>query len=207
VDKAIFAAAPVRLPAGDALGSLRAPIGAHVVESGCGIGDQRAQQHGQCRSACRFPWQTPWADGRRSSQTWMAMMASVKSALGSQSVQLRWPWKPAATAFLPSDSSCQPISASFLLPKRISRTTQENLAINSQSFSGGTTLERLMISGRFLPALMSQPSLQFFLIHSQRLLVFLMDRICLGESGAAAPSCLPTQHGCRNSAGARITSQ
>ena len=45
-----------------------------------------------------------------------AMNASVKSPLGSQSVQLRCPWKPPATAFLPRASSCQPISSSLGLP-------------------------------------------------------------------------------------------
>ena len=89
-----------------------------------------------------------------------ARMASEKSALGSQSVQLRWPWKPPATAFLPRASSCQPISASLGLPYRMSRMIMVILVTNSQSLSAGTTLDLVMTWGRFLPALQSKPSLQ-----------------------------------------------
>ena len=89
-----------------------------------------------------------------------AIIASVKSAFGSQSVQFLCPWKPPATAFLPSASSCQPISSSFLLPKRISRTISVIFVMNSQSLSGETTFDFLIISGKSLPAFTSKPSLQ-----------------------------------------------
>ena len=89
-----------------------------------------------------------------------ARMASEKSALGSQSVHWRCPWKPPATALRPSASSCQPSSSSFGLPYRMSRITIVILVINSQSLSAGTTLDLVMTSGRFLPALQSKPSRQ-----------------------------------------------
>ena len=85
-----------------------------------------------------------------------AIMASVKSALGSQSVQLRCPWKPPAMAFLP-------ISSSLGLPYKISRMIMVILVMNAQSLSGSTTLDLRMISGRSLPALQSKPSLQLAL--------------------------------------------
>ena len=40
-----------------------------------------------------------------------AKIASVKSAFGSQSVHCLCPWKPPATAFRPSASSCHPSSS------------------------------------------------------------------------------------------------
>ena len=92
-----------------------------------------------------------------------AIMASVKSALGSQSVQLRCPWKPPAMAFLPRASSCQPISSSLGLPYKISRMIMVILVMNAQSLSGSTTLDLRMISGKSLPALQSKPSLQLAL--------------------------------------------
>ena len=45
-----------------------------------------------------------------------ARMASVKSALGSQSVHWRCPWKPPTTPLRPRASSCQPRSSSLGLP-------------------------------------------------------------------------------------------
>ncbi len=95
----------------------------------------------------------------------LAIIDSEKSALGSQSVQFLCPWKPPAIAFFPRASSCQPISSSFLFPKRISRKTIVIFVTNSQSLSGSTTFEFLMISGKSLPALQSNPSGQFSLTH------------------------------------------
>ena len=74
-----------------------------------------------------------------------AIIASVKSPLGSQSVHCLCPWNPPAIAFLPLASSSQPSSDSFSLPNKISRIIIACFAINSQSLSGGTTFDFLII--------------------------------------------------------------
>ena len=84
-----------------------------------------------------------------------AVIASVKSAFGSQSVHILCPWKPPAIAFLPSDSSCQPSSASFGLPLSMSLTTSACLTQNSHCLSSGIHLDFLIISGKSFPAFVS----------------------------------------------------
>ena len=98
-----------------------------------------------------------------------AIIASVKSAFGSQSVHILCPWNPPAIPFLPSDSSCHPISASFGFPSRISLTTIACFTQNSHCLSSSICLDFLIISGKSLPALMSIPSLQYSFTHARAL--------------------------------------
>ena len=105
-------------------------------------------------NGCFFPFQSKLE----------ASKDSVKSAFGSQSVHILCPWKPPTIPFLPNASSCHPISSNFGLPCNISFTIKVNFVINSQSLSAGITLDFVITSGKFFPAFLSNPSLQFSFI-------------------------------------------
>ena len=107
----------VGLPAGDALHGLGAPIGAHVVEAGSGVGDAACPASWKRRSGVSFSVAKGVGALMPFQSKVEAMMASVKSAVGQPVGPLTLPLEARRTwRCLPSASSCQPISSSLGLP-------------------------------------------------------------------------------------------